>query len=109
MSSLSDKCVRADSLEEAKRIIEKYEIETGTNYSIYHKKSGFCSPDVDIKGHRIMFEVKKSDNQQIFFTGTPFLVLGMEALDCVHGADKSKVQNNKRKDARKASMIYPLS
>ena len=47
--------------------------------------------------HKILFEDKQSSNQQIAFTGHPFVVMGMQQLDCVHGVDQCEAKNKKLK------------
>ena len=59
--------------------------------------------EVDIlKGHKIIFEDVKSDQQgqQLKFTGVPFVVLGSKNLDCMHGTDHA-ISRKKKAKAKK--------
>ena len=51
--------------------------------------------DINIVKHKILFEDKQSLNQQIKFTGHPFIVMGMQRLDCVHGVDQGLSKKRK--------------
>ena len=57
--------------------------------------------DFDIKGHKILFEDKKSAIQQINLDGIPFIVNSMQGSDCVHGKDWNLSQKKKRKENKK--------
>ena len=55
----------------------------------------------DIMKHKIMFEVRKvrGKEQQIKFSGHPFVILGNNLLDCTHGVNHhlSKKENVSKK------------
>ena len=57
--------------------------------------------DVTIHGHKILFEDKESNNKVIKFNGKPFVVLGMQQLDCVHGKDRCLKQKERMKEKKK--------
>ena len=56
------------------------------------------SLNVDIKGHAILLEdVKRGHSaRQIYFTGVPFIIMGMKQLDCAHGVDRCISSKKKR-------------
>ena len=58
--------------------------------------------DVIIDGHKILFEDIKREGtqQQIVFTGIPFVILGKKILDCSHGVDREISTKKKRRDAK---------
>ena len=62
--------------------------------------------DFDITSHKILFEDKKLNgaDQQIKFCGTPFVILGSQLLDCIHGVDhkvsRKKKQINETKELK---------
>ena len=68
--------------------------------------------DVDVKGHAILFEdIKRGHSaRQIYFTGVPFIIMGMKRLDCAHGVDhcvssKKKRSENKIKHVKAHGVI----
>ena len=54
--------------------------------------------DVNVKGHAILFEdIKRGHSaRQIYFTGVPFIIMGMKRLDCTHGVDRCVSSKKKR-------------
>ena len=40
---------------------------------------------------------RKGSSQQIPFTGVPFVILGMNRLDCTHGVDRCALTKKKKK------------
>ena len=55
--------------------------------------------------HKILFEDKQSSNQQIALTGHPFVVMGMQQLDCVHCVDQCEAKKKKLKEKKKVCFI----
>ena len=54
--------------------------------------------NIDIEGHALLVEYVKrqGSSQQIPFTGVPFVILGMNRLDCTHGVDRYTSTKEKR-------------
>ena len=52
---------------------------------------------MDIKYHKILFEDRKSKDseRQLTFNGVPFVVLGQQLLDCIHGKDHKVCRKEK--------------
>ena len=58
--------------------------------------------DFNIKNHKILFEDRKSiGEQQIKFDGTPFIIIGNQLLDCIHGCDHHTSSILKTQNAKK--------
>lgn len=61
---------------------------------------------IDIKGHKIQFEdIKETDKeQQIQFSGVPFIILGARYFDCSQGVDRNiakKISRFTKKDEQR--------
>ena len=52
--------------------------------------------EFDIKWHKILFEDKNSEMQQIQFDGIQFIDSGMQELDCEYGRDWKIKKKNER-------------
>ena len=74
--------------------------------------------DFNIVGHKLLFEDVKiaGSEQQIQFSGTPFVILGCQILDCTHGVNhkewrKSKEEQEKlnKKVSIKKRLNHPIS
>ena len=67
--------------------------------------------EYDVMKHKIMFEDRKvrEKEQQIKFSGHPFVILGNNLLDCTHGVNHhlSRKENVSKKTVEgKATKIY---
>ena len=64
--------------------------------------------EFDIAKHKILFEDKKSSNQQIEFSGIPFIINGMQRLECVHGVDHFQSKKKKLRDEKFVNFLYVI-
>ena len=84
---------------------------TVSNYNPTLNSSFILYLDFDIKCHKILFEDRKvgDSEQQIKFTGIPFVVIGNQLLDCVHGKDHHKPQKTARAKSKKDNKVNKLT
>ena len=54
--------------------------------------------EFDIKNHKILFEDRKGDNQQILFDGIPFIIIGNQLSQCIHGKNYHATSKKKLQD-----------
>lgn len=74
----------------------------------YNKCTFYLDSTVDIKKHKILFEDVKTKElqQQISFTGVPFVILGKKSLDCTHGVDHGISKKKKRADEKSIKKVF---
>ena len=66
--------------------------------------------DIDIKDHGILFDDRKRGHsvRQIHFTGVPFIIMGMEQLDCAYGVDRC-ISSKKKRMENKIKQVKALN
>ena len=77
-------------------------MEANTKFSVYMKDKEFGTQGFDFKKHKILFKDIKSidEEQQIKFSGIPYIVVGVKRMDCTHSVDHAISGKKKQVEER---------
>ncbi|XP_056009971.1 uncharacterized protein LOC125679921 isoform X2 [Ostrea edulis] len=96
MSEYEPKYVVVNMVEEAEKLVTKFEIDTVTKFTIFSRNKGF-SHDLDcLQGHRVLWEDKgQEEGVKVPCNGTPFIILGFDVRECHFGPDRNTMKKKK--------------
>ena len=92
-NTLQNSFQKFKTIHEVNAAVDKFQNSTGTSYFVRRKDKIFGQQNYDLKSHRILFEDDNFNKKAVAtscrlpFTGVPFIILGTQDLECIHGVD----------------------
>ena len=75
---------------------------------LIYRNIRFFKEGVDISKHKILFEDRKIENEdiQLKFNGYPFVILGTRYLECTHGKDQKESAKKKKNNMQSIKTLF---
>jgi len=104
--------VWADSARNMEEILKAYMQNTNSRFTSWKTTKGFLKEITDIRKYKITFEdarVKTRPEQQIKYSGTPYIISGQKIYECEFGIDRNITTKKRLLDIKAVEMLRKLS